>query len=375
MKNKIIFFSIAIVSIAIAAFILFSGGDKREISVGSNNKITLNIIGMTGTGTQFLNNARDEFIAMNPNIEINYIGLGTFDAVEDIVKEEKDYDAWICADETGTEMLKYNYSNEHNGKNVVLEATPIVASPLVIVGWEERMDKLGNITISSLYDIVSEGKTWEAVGGKPDWGFVNFSHTDPVDSNSGAQFITLLIHDYYSRNGSAKKDLAIEDVANESLVQYVKAFEKNTAKQEGGSGKFMQSLVTYGPSRYDMGAIYEYYALANIKNAQGRWGNLKIVYPKPTIWSNRPFIVLNGKNSTNEKINACKKFKEYLLSKEVQQKAMLEGFRPANMEVSDISALENEYGKYGFKKDISAAVPAPDVKVIEAIQAMIKRIQ
>ncbi len=374
MKNKIIFFAIAIISIAVAAVILFSGGEDSGVNVVGGKKITLNIIGMTGTGSNFLNNARDEFIAKNPKIDINYIGLGTFEAVDYIV-EGKDVDAWICADETGTEMLKYNYSNEHNGENIVIESTPIVASPLVIVGWDERIRNLGNITISSLYDTVSQGKTWEAVGGKPEWGFVNFSHTDPIESNSGAQFVTLLIHDFYSRNGSPKKDLSVEDVANESLVQYVKLFEKNTAKQEDGSGKFMQSLVTYGPSRYDMGAIYEYYALANIKNAQGRWGNLRVVYPTPTIWSNRPFIVLKGKNATNEKIEACKKFKEYLLSTEVQQKAMQEGFRPANMQVSDISYLENEYGKYGFKKDISTAVPAPDIRVIEAIQSMIKRIQ
>lgn len=205
MKNKIIFFAIAIVSIAVAAFILFSGGGKAGIDVVSDKKITLNIIGMTGTGTEFLNNARDEFIAKNPNIEINYIGLGTFEAVDYVVEGKNDVDAWISADETGTEMLKYNYSNEHNGEDIVLESTPIVASPLVIVGWEERMNKLGNVSISSLYDIVSQGKTWEAVGGKPDWGFVKFSHTDPIESNSGAQFVTLLIHDYYSRNGGTKK--------------------------------------------------------------------------------------------------------------------------------------------------------------------------
>lgn len=370
-KNKLIFFIVAIVSIGIAAFILFSG--KTGVNI-NGRKVTLNIIGTSSNGG-FFEDARKEFASKNPDIEVNYIIIkGTFKAV-DYILEGNDVDGWICADETGTDLLINDYSKEHGKDKIVIEASPIVASPLVIVGWEERMAKLGDLSVSKLYEIVSQGKTWESLGGDADWGFVNFSHTNPVDSNSGVQFITLLAHEFYKKNGIPKKSLGVGDIASSDFVEYVRTFEKNTAKQEDGSAKFMENLILYGPSRYDMGAIYEYYALSSIKDAQGRWGNLKIVYPNPTIWSNRPFVILNGKNSSKEKIDACKKFRDFLVSPETQKKAMSEGFRPANMEVTDLSDLENDYGKYGFKKNISSAVPGPDIKVIESIQSMIKRIQ
>ncbi len=378
-RNKVAFFIIALASIAIAAGIMFySSRDKNspvdkptvEGESGSKEKIVLNIISKTGSSDGFFEEARKDFIQKNKNIEINYKGLGTFEAAE-YINKDNDVDAWISADETGVETLREIYKTEHSGKDIILESTSIVASPLVLVGWEDRMNKLGDITINSLYDIVSGGKTWQSLGGQASWGFVNFSHTDPLKSNSGVQFITLLAHNFYSMNNTPKKSLQVEDIANDKLVEYIKKFEKNTAKQEEGSGKFIENVVLYGPSRYDIGAIYEYYALSNIKNAKGRWGNLKIIYPNPTIWSNRPFIILKGNNSSDKKIEACKKFRDYLMSPEVQQKAMKQGYRPSGGEV-DLSLLEKEFSAYGFKKDIPSAVPAPDIKVIERIQQMIK---
>ncbi|MDP4180871.1 MAG: extracellular solute-binding protein [Bacillota bacterium] len=390
-RNKFIFFTIALISLAIAAGImLYNGNEKNKSDPDSvktsennnkdnNNKdnknmITLNIISKTGSSDDFVEEARKEFIAKNPNIQINFKGLGTFEAA-DYINKDNDVDAWISADETGVDTLRNKYSTEHGGKDIIVDATSIVASPLVLVGWEDRLNKLGEISINSLYDIVSQGKTWQSLGGQSNWGFVNFSHTDPIKSNSGVQFVTLLTHNFYSMNNSAKKTLQVEDIANDKLVEYIKKFEKNTAKQEDGSGKFIELMVLYGPSRYDIGAIYEYYALSNIKNAKGRWGNLKIIYPNPTIWSDKPFIILKGPNSTDEKVEACKKFRDYLLSVQVQQNAMKQGYRPSSPEVTDLSPLEKEFAAYGFKKDIPAAVPPPDIKVIERIQQMVQRIR
>ena len=291
-------------------------------------------------------------------------------------------DGWICADEAGADMLKDYYSKAHNGKDVVLATSPIVITPLVFVGWESRLNVLDksndpndDITISKLFSTVTEGKSWKSVGGQASWGFINFSHTDPVKSNSGVQFISLLIHNFYSENNMPKKDLRVEDITNDKLPAYIKNFEKNTAKQTEGSGKSIESMLQYGPSTYDITANYEFYALSNLKNAQGRWGNLRIIYPNPTIWSNRPFVILNSAKTSKEKQEACKKFKEYLLSSEVQKKAIMEGYRPANTAVSDLSYLEKEYGRYGFQKDIPPAVPAPSAEVAQSIQALVKRIQ
>lgn len=376
--KKTIFLIIAFITITFSGIYLFSNNEpvpnNAIDTIFQSRKTTLNIIGKTGSDSGFFEDARVEFMKRNKDLEINYIGLGTFEAIE-YIKNDNDIDAWIGADETGADILKSEYAKGHDGKNVVLEVSPIVTSPLVFVGWEDRLNRIENVSLPKLYDMVSGGKNWGELGGDPNWGFFNFSHTNPIDSNSGMQFITLLIYNYYNQAGTPKKDLTVEDVANSKITEYIKNFEKNTAKQIDGSGKFIDTMVQFGPSKYDLGVIYEYYALSNIKNAQGRWGKLKIFYPNPTIWSNRPFIILKGQKATSQKIAVLKKFRDFLLSDEIQKKAMLEGYRPANTAVSDLTYLEKEFSGFGFKKDISSAVPSPSIDVIESIRNLIRRVQ
>lgn len=376
--KKVVFFIFVFTTIIFSGVYLFSNNSPTPgnviDSMFQSRKITLNIIGKTGSDSGFFEDARIEFIKRNKGVDINYIGLGTFEAIE-YIKNDNQVDAWISADETAADILKSEYAKGHNGKNIVSEVSPVVISPLVLVGWEDRLGRIDNINIPKLYDIVSKGKNWGELGGDPNWGFFNFSHTNPVDSNSGMQFITLLIYNYYTQAGITKKELTVEDVANSKLAEYIKAFERNTAKQLDGSGKFIDAMIQFGPSKYDMGTIYEYYALTNIKNAQGRWGKLKVYYPTPTIWSNRPLIILNGPSINKQKITALKQFRDFLLSDEIQTKAMREGYRPANTSVSDLSYLETEFSPFGFKKDIISAVSAPSSDVIESIRNLIRRIQ
>lgn len=376
--KKIIFYLAALAGIILAGIYLLSNnipvsGNPID-AMFDNDKTVLNIIGKTGSNSGFFEDARIEFMEENKNIEINYIGLGTFEAI-DYITDDNDVDAWLSADESAVDMLRSDYSKGHEGKNIILEASPIVTSPLVFVGWEERLNKLGNIDIKMLNNIVSSGKSWKELGGDPNWGFFNFSHTNPVDSNSGMQFISLLIYDYYNQTGVTKKELKVEDITNNNVIEYIKPFEKNTAKQVDGSGKFIDTMIQFGPSKYDMGVIYEYYALANIKNAQGRWGRLKVIYPNPTIWSNRPFIILNKQESHSQKLEALKNFRDFLLSEDIQKKAMQEGYRPANTAVKDISYMEKEFGQFGFRKDITSSIPTPSGEGIESIRNLIKRVQ
>lgn len=376
--KKIILYLAALVGIILAGIYLFSNnipvsGNPID-AVLDSEKIVLNIIGKTGSNSGFFEDARTEFMRQYKNIEINYIGLGTFEAI-DYITNDHAVDAWLSADEAAVDMLRSEYAKGHGGKDIILEASPIVTSPLVFVGWEERLNKLGNIDIKRLNSIVSGGKSWKELGGDPNWGFFNFSHTNPVDSNSGMQFITLLIYDYYNQAGMPKKELKVEDIANNDVVEYIKAFEKNTAKQIDGSGKFIDTMIQFGLSKYDMGVIYEYYTLANIKNAQGRWGRLKVIYPNPTIWSNRPFIILARQATDSKKLAALKSFRDFLLSEDIQKKAMQEGYRPANTAIADLSYMEKEFGQFGFRKDISSSVPTPSIEVIESIRNLIKRVQ
>jgi hypothetical protein len=46
--------------------------------------------------------------------------------------------------------------------------------------------------------------------------------------------------------------------------------------------------------KYDIVVVYEGLAIAQIENAQGRWGNLRIDYPDITRSSDHPAAILSG---------------------------------------------------------------------------------
>lgn len=338
---------------------------------------TINIISKTGSNTDFFDKAKDEFMKKNPDIKINYIGKSTGNAIDSIVKGE-DFDGWICSDETGIETLQTRYEKQNNKNDIVLESKPIVTSPLVFVGWKQRMNKINDLSTGNIYEIISKNKSWQSIGGEANWGFVNFSHTDPITSNSGIQFMILLIHDFYAKNNDIKKNLTIPDITNELLMKHLKQFEKNTGKQSDGSGKLMDDFMKYGPSKYDMAAMYEYYALSSIssrKDSESKWGQLEIKYPTPTIWSNKPFVILKGAKYSESKGVATKKFMDYLFSKEIQELAMNEGYRPANPEVTNLSVLRDNFSEFGYNQVAPWSVSEPTVELLDTIRTMLQKIK
>ena len=67
---------------------------------------------------------------------------------------------------------------------------------------------------------------------------------------------------------------------------------------------------------------------------QTRWEDpLVIVYPTYLTWFDFPFTVWMGPETTALEKNAALEFEKYLLTPEVQQKAVEQGLRPANVEV------------------------------------------
>ena len=99
----------------------------------------------------------------------------------------------------------------------------------------------------------------------------------------------------------------------------------------------MREMILYGPSKYDLIWNYESVAISDMAAAQGRWGNLAVYYPKPTLWSNHPFVVLKGTGSRPSSARPRCELREFLLSPEVQTRALEFGFRPANPEVKVLS--------------------------------------
>jgi ABC-type Fe3+ transport system substrate-binding protein len=251
---------------------------------------------------------------------------------------------------------------------------PVVTTPLVMVAWQERAkvlwgdDPNGHMWLR-LHDASVDPKGWENYG-HPEWGYIKFGHTDPLKSNSGFMTILLMSYNYLGKtSGLTSQDI----LANADYQQWFKELEGTISEFGDSTGTYMQQIVTYGPSKYDLVAVYESTAIEQAENAVGRYGPLQVYYPPATVLSDHPFCILNSEWVTPEKTLAAQAFTDYLLSQPVQQKALFEhGFRPVDPTIpldqpgSPFSSGD-PLGDIGLEIDLPPPVELPPGDVLNTL--------
>jgi hypothetical protein len=250
---------------------------------------------------------------------------------------------------------------------------PVVKTPLVIVAWKERAavlwgDNPNSHLWTKLHDILINPEGWASVG-QPDWGYVKFGHTDPLRSNSGFMTILLMTYNYYGRTSG----LSAGDVtSNPDFQKWFLEFEKSISQFEYSTGPLMEKMVAYGPSVYDIVAVYEATAIEQAENAVGRYGDLRVYYPPATVWSDHPFCILNADWVTADKAKAAQVFVDYLTRKPAQEVALLKyGFRPVDESIplDQPGSPLSRYAPNGFQSDLSGlpVVEVPPGNVLDTL--------
>jgi ABC-type molybdate transport system substrate-binding protein len=238
-----------------------------------------------------------------------------------------------------------------------------VITPLVLVSWKERADVLwddqpGNRLWIELHDVLVNSRGWGAFG-RPEWGYVKFGHTDPLKSNSGFMTILLMTYNYFNKtSGLTSNDILSDQVFQQWFIEA----ENAISQFEYSTGPLMQKMIAYGPSTYDLVAVYEATAIEQFANATGRYGELNIYYPPATVWSDHPFCVLQADWVTPEKAQAAQFFIDYLLSKPAQEVALIKyGFRPvdASIPIEQPGSPFVKYAANGLRSNLA------DVPVVE----------
>ena len=212
----------------------------------------------------------------------------------------------------------------------------VVQTPLVLVAWKERADVLwGNTPPADvwkkLHDALIDPKGWEAYN-HPEWGYIKFGHTDPLKSNSGFMTILLMAYDYFGTTSGLTSQQILADAG---FRQWFAEIEGTISKFGDSTGTYMKDMVAYGPSVYDLTAVYESSAIEQAANARGRYGELHVYYPPATIMSDHPFCVLQADWVKPDQAQAAQQFVDYLLSQPAQEKALLKyGFRPSDPSIA-----------------------------------------
>jgi ABC-type Fe3+ transport system substrate-binding protein len=241
---------------------------------------------------------------------------------------------------------------------------PVVTTPLVLVAWKERADVLwgnqpGKSLWKDLHNALTDPQGWAALN-HPEWGYVKFGHTDPLKSNSGFMTTLLMTYGYYGKTSNLS---ASDILSNTEYQQWFLETESSIGTFEYSTGPLMEKMVVYGPSTFDIVAVYEATAIEQAENAVGRYGELRVYYPPAQLWSDHPFCILNTDWVTPQQTEAAILFMDYLTSEPAQKLALLKyGFRPVDTSIplEQTGSPFDGYAANGFRADLSNL---PDVEI------------
>jgi len=321
------------------------------------------------------------FSKEHPEIAVDTVEKGSLDMVNALLDQGERPTLVSPADDVALNLLTSDWKQK-NGSDLVAtdgpeKPLPLVITPLVLVAWDDRVTALAgkerSVSFQQLHDAIKNPKGWPGAGGKADWGFVKLGHTNPTRSNSGLQALILMAYEFQKK----RSGLEVRDVLDEKFQEFLKTIEKGVPKFGDSTGSFMEEMVLYGPSKYDVVVTYENLAIQHIPNAQGRWGNLRVFYPPQTMWSSHPVAVLKGDWISAEQRAAAHQLIDFLRDKPEQQRALALGFRPANPEVPVLSTDGGGPFKsaeaFGVRVDLGSVVEPPPGPVIRNLMELWSR--
>jgi ABC-type glycerol-3-phosphate transport system substrate-binding protein len=333
---------------------------------GNQNQIEIGIA--YGTEKQrWLQWAVDEFAKTKDgkHIKVNLIPMGSLEGAHAILNGDQRINVWSPASGLYKDIFVQEWQVK-NGTNPIIKEEPLALSPMVYVFWDERyqafISKYKTVSFQTISQALQEKGGWDSIAQKPEWGLFKFGHTHPNESNSGIMAVVLAAYSYQKKT----KDLELKDVVDVGFQNWLQTFERGVSGLSNSTGNMMREMVLKGPSSYDALIVYESVAIDYLKNAEGRWGQLKIVYPEYNAWNDNPYYIVDVPWSNKDQRKAADTFLQFLLSEPIQKESLNHGFRPANpsVPVRFPDSPFVKYADYGIKVDLGKICDPPRGEVV-----------
>ncbi|NNJ09070.1 substrate-binding domain-containing protein [Chloroflexales bacterium ZM16-3] len=318
---------------------------------------------------QWLKAAAERFAASNPRVggrpvQIVLQGRGSREIVTDIVQSGYQPTVVSPASMVQIEQLRSSWAASKGGTIIGDGADaprPLVITPLVLLAWGEPAQQIEEANPATFW------KDIQTTLSAPD-SRLKFGHTNPETSNSGTQTLLLLAYGY---SGSAQ--LSAAQAQDLGFRDWLSGIEQAVPQPDDSTGTLMTDMLRYGPSTYDFVTVYENLAIeAMASPAAKNYGGMRAIYPPATILSDHPYAVLSAPWVTSAQRQAADQFRDFLLSREMQQLALQQyGFRPASPQVqispNDPASPFGRYAASGIQIDIPPQVAVPSGDVIDAL--------
>lgn len=310
------------------------------------------------------------------DIQVNLIPMGSLEGAQALLAGDQRINVWSPASALYKDVFVQEWTLKNNASPIVREDA-LALSPMVFVFWAERYEafaaKYSTVSFDTIGQALREPGGWDAIAQKPEWGLFKFGHTHPNQSNSGLMTLTLLAYEFQKKN----RGLTMKDLLNPAFQTWMTGIEGGVSGLSNSTGNMMRDMVLRGPSSYDALCVYENVVIDYLKNAEGRWGDLRVAYPKQNMWSDHPYYIINATWSSQEQLQAAGKFLDFLLTEPIQREALKHGFRPGNPAVP-IKFPESPftlYQKNGLQVDITSVCEPPKAEVINNLLAIWQRMQ
>ncbi len=245
---------------------------------------------------------------------------------------------WLPESRYLPELVNATYK-ERLGRDVFLgdgeyRARPVAVSLFSWGIYSSRAQVLrarfGEITWQAIHDAATAKGGWPELGGKPEWGYFKLVVPNPRKNVAGLMAMVAAAGEYY---GKTRIDVA--DVTNPAFQTWLGELMGAVTDFSSLGSYTVENLALFGYSMGDGGQLLESELLVNMAGILTRWEDpLEIVYPKYVTWFDFPYTIWIGPETTALEKNAALEFEKYLLSPEVQKRAVAQGLRPANTEVS-----------------------------------------
>lgn len=343
-----------------------STGGMFDSLTGSGEQVELGIA--YGTEKQrWLEWAVQEFAKTRDGkrIKINLIPMGSLEGAHALLNGDKRIQVWSPASALYKDTFVQEWQVKYS-QNPIIKEEPLALSPMVFVVWDERyqafLPKYKTFSFATVSQALQERGGWDAIAQKPDWGLFKFGHTHPNESNSGLMAIVLAAYSYHKK----AKNLELKDVVDVGFQNWLQSFERGVSGLSNSTGNMMKEMVLKGPSSYDGMLVYESVAIDYLKNAEGRWGQLRVVYPEYNAWNDNPYYIVDAPWSSKDQRKAAETFLAFLLSEPIQKESLVHGFRPANpsVPVKFPDSPFVKYADYGIKVDLAKICEPPHAEVV-----------
>ncbi len=199
---------------------------------------------------------------------------------------------------------------------LVGESTRFAVTPVVIAMWSDTAASLGYPQKSiGWLDLLAKAKS------DP-----NFRWSHPSTSSASGLLATLA--EFYAGTGKTR-GLTEDDVKSRTTLDYVSALEKTVRSYGEGEQATIDQVLARGRNYLDAFVVSERMVVYfNSKSPT----KLVAIYPvEGTLWQDHPLALLEQPTLTDEQRLTYRKFRDFLLSPEVQKLVLQAGYRPVDL--------------------------------------------